>query len=164
MPADLSVGPSRHGRDRKEQKIMALPPLVEPAAELGLRTVSYSRPGYGESTPRPGRSVADAVPGGLHRGQHYRQHSAQEKGIRRICIEHKHRRRRSAGSREMSGERLRQPASGGMPPQHELRSDVGLDDRLGLGFDRRRGGVPDLDLLERQWPACRDAEKLFGIS
>lgn len=35
--------------------------IVEPAAELGLRTVSYSRPGYGQSAPRPGRSVADAV-------------------------------------------------------------------------------------------------------
>jgi pimeloyl-ACP methyl ester carboxylesterase len=35
--------------------------IVEPAAELGLRTVSYSRPGYGQSTPHPGRSVADAV-------------------------------------------------------------------------------------------------------
>ena len=35
--------------------------IVEPAAALGLRTVSYSRPGYGQSTPRPGRSVADAV-------------------------------------------------------------------------------------------------------
>jgi len=35
--------------------------IVEPAAALGLRTVSYSRPGYGESTPQPGRSVADAV-------------------------------------------------------------------------------------------------------
>jgi pimeloyl-ACP methyl ester carboxylesterase len=35
--------------------------MVEPATGLGLRTVSYSRPGYGESTPRPGRSVADAV-------------------------------------------------------------------------------------------------------
>ncbi len=36
--------------------------IVEPAAALGLRTVSYSRPGYGRSSPRPGRSVADAVP------------------------------------------------------------------------------------------------------
>lgn len=36
--------------------------IVAPAAELGLRTVSYSRPGYGQSTPKPGRSVADAVP------------------------------------------------------------------------------------------------------
>ncbi|MEO7263043.1 MAG: alpha/beta hydrolase [Jatrophihabitantaceae bacterium] len=35
--------------------------VVEPAAELGLRTVSYSRPGYGQSMPRPGRSVADAA-------------------------------------------------------------------------------------------------------
>lgn len=36
--------------------------IVGPAEELGLRTVSYSRPGYGRSTPRPGRTVADAVP------------------------------------------------------------------------------------------------------
>jgi pimeloyl-ACP methyl ester carboxylesterase len=36
--------------------------IVAPAAELGLRTVSYSRPGYGQSTAKPGRSVADAVP------------------------------------------------------------------------------------------------------
>ncbi len=35
--------------------------IVEPATALGLRTISYSRPGYGESTPRPGRRVADAV-------------------------------------------------------------------------------------------------------
>ncbi len=35
--------------------------ITEPAAALGLRTISYSRPGYGQSTPRPGRSVADAV-------------------------------------------------------------------------------------------------------
>jgi pimeloyl-ACP methyl ester carboxylesterase len=32
-----------------------------PAAELGLRVVSYSRPGYGRSTEQPGRSVADTV-------------------------------------------------------------------------------------------------------
>src|SRR3954447_17531994 len=35
--------------------------IVEAAEPLGLRTVSYSRPGYGESTPRPGRRVADAL-------------------------------------------------------------------------------------------------------
>jgi pimeloyl-ACP methyl ester carboxylesterase len=33
--------------------------IAEPAAQLGLRTVSYSRPGYGSSTAKPGRSVAD---------------------------------------------------------------------------------------------------------
>jgi len=38
-----------------------LPALVEPAERLGLRTVSYSRPGYGRSTPRPGRTVADVA-------------------------------------------------------------------------------------------------------
>jgi pimeloyl-ACP methyl ester carboxylesterase len=31
------------------------------AAALGLRTIGYSRPGYGRSTARTGRSVADAV-------------------------------------------------------------------------------------------------------
>jgi len=31
------------------------------AAELGLRTVQYSRPGYGRSGARPGRRVADAA-------------------------------------------------------------------------------------------------------
>jgi pimeloyl-ACP methyl ester carboxylesterase len=31
------------------------------AGKLGLRTVTYSRPGYGESTPRPGRTVSDEV-------------------------------------------------------------------------------------------------------
>jgi pimeloyl-ACP methyl ester carboxylesterase len=36
-------------------------PLLEIAAARGLRTVLYSRPGYAGSTPRPGRSVADAV-------------------------------------------------------------------------------------------------------
>jgi pimeloyl-ACP methyl ester carboxylesterase len=35
--------------------------LTGPAAALGLRTITYSRPGYGASTERPGRSVADAV-------------------------------------------------------------------------------------------------------
>jgi pimeloyl-ACP methyl ester carboxylesterase len=35
--------------------------LTGPAARLGLRTISYSRPGYGRSTGRAGRSVADAV-------------------------------------------------------------------------------------------------------
>jgi pimeloyl-ACP methyl ester carboxylesterase len=35
--------------------------LTGPAAALGLRTISYSRPGYGGSTERVGRSVADAV-------------------------------------------------------------------------------------------------------
>jgi pimeloyl-ACP methyl ester carboxylesterase len=35
--------------------------VTGPAAALGLRTITYSRPGYGASTGRPGRSVADAV-------------------------------------------------------------------------------------------------------
>jgi pimeloyl-ACP methyl ester carboxylesterase len=35
--------------------------ISAPAAELGLRLVCYSRPGYGQSTEQPGRSVADTV-------------------------------------------------------------------------------------------------------
>jgi pimeloyl-ACP methyl ester carboxylesterase len=37
-------------------------PFVEAAAERGLRTVSFSRAGYGRSTRKPGRRVADVVP------------------------------------------------------------------------------------------------------
>ena len=36
-------------------------PFVELAAERGLRTVTYSRPGYGGSTRHEGRSIADAA-------------------------------------------------------------------------------------------------------
>ena len=36
-------------------------PAVQALAERGLRFVSFSRPGYGSSTRRPGRSVADVV-------------------------------------------------------------------------------------------------------
>jgi pimeloyl-ACP methyl ester carboxylesterase len=36
-------------------------PLVETASRQGLRTIVYSRPGYGTSTAKHGRSVADAV-------------------------------------------------------------------------------------------------------
>ncbi len=37
------------------------PPTVDTAARHGLRTVLYARPGYGASTPQPGRAVADAA-------------------------------------------------------------------------------------------------------
>lgn len=36
-------------------------PNVADAAEQGLRLISYDRPGYGGSTPQPGRSVADCA-------------------------------------------------------------------------------------------------------
>jgi pimeloyl-ACP methyl ester carboxylesterase len=36
-------------------------PLFPAAAELGIRWVSYDRPGYGGSTPCPGRDVASAA-------------------------------------------------------------------------------------------------------
>ena len=37
------------------------PPMTAAAAERGLRTVMYARPGYGQSTEQPGRTVADTV-------------------------------------------------------------------------------------------------------
>jgi pimeloyl-ACP methyl ester carboxylesterase len=37
----------------------AYPPYVAAAAQAGLRWISYSRAGYGDSTRRPGRSVTD---------------------------------------------------------------------------------------------------------
>src|SRR2546429_8030019 len=36
-------------------------PLSLAAASSGLRTVTYSRPGYGRSTRRPGHALADAA-------------------------------------------------------------------------------------------------------
>ncbi|NUT50487.1 MAG: alpha/beta fold hydrolase, partial [Saccharothrix sp.] len=36
-------------------------PLFPAAERLGLRWVSYDRPGYGGSTPRPDRDVASAA-------------------------------------------------------------------------------------------------------
>ena len=40
--------------------------LVKAAAARGLRTVMYSRPGYGTSTPQPGRQVIDAAADAAH--------------------------------------------------------------------------------------------------
>jgi pimeloyl-ACP methyl ester carboxylesterase len=37
------------------------PRLMQAAAASGLRTVTYSRPGYGTSTPQPGRTVGDVA-------------------------------------------------------------------------------------------------------
>ncbi|QIN83065.1 alpha/beta fold hydrolase [Rubrobacter tropicus] len=37
-------------------------PLFPVADQLGIRWVSYDRPGYGGSTPNPGRNVASAAP------------------------------------------------------------------------------------------------------
>jgi pimeloyl-ACP methyl ester carboxylesterase len=36
-------------------------PLLPAAAERGIRWVSHDRPGYGGSTPHPGRDVASAT-------------------------------------------------------------------------------------------------------
>jgi alpha/beta hydrolase fold len=36
-------------------------PLAAAAADVGIRLLSYDRPGYGGSTPQPGRTVADTA-------------------------------------------------------------------------------------------------------
>jgi pimeloyl-ACP methyl ester carboxylesterase len=36
-------------------------PMLPAAAQRGIRWVSYDRPGYGRSTPRPGRDIASAA-------------------------------------------------------------------------------------------------------
>jgi pimeloyl-ACP methyl ester carboxylesterase len=41
--------------------LVPMRPLITAATACGLRTVMYTRPGYGGSTARPGRSVADAA-------------------------------------------------------------------------------------------------------
>jgi pimeloyl-ACP methyl ester carboxylesterase len=40
--------------------LVSLPAGLDPAP-MGIRTVLYARPGYGRSTPQPGRTVADAA-------------------------------------------------------------------------------------------------------
>jgi pimeloyl-ACP methyl ester carboxylesterase len=40
--------------------LVPLPAGLDPSS-MGLRTVLYARPGYGRSTPQPGRAVADAA-------------------------------------------------------------------------------------------------------
>jgi pimeloyl-ACP methyl ester carboxylesterase len=41
--------------------VVEFPPMTAAAAERGLRTVMYARPGYGQSAEQPGRSVADTA-------------------------------------------------------------------------------------------------------
>jgi pimeloyl-ACP methyl ester carboxylesterase len=41
--------------------LVAYPPMIEAASVRGLRTILHSRPGYGGSAPRPGRTVADVA-------------------------------------------------------------------------------------------------------
>jgi pimeloyl-ACP methyl ester carboxylesterase len=40
---------------------LSFPRLSRAADACGLRTVTFSRPGYGDSSPKPGRQVADVV-------------------------------------------------------------------------------------------------------
>jgi pimeloyl-ACP methyl ester carboxylesterase len=54
-------GPVLIFHDGTPTAAVPFPPLSSPAAERGLRTVTFSRPGYAASTPQPGRSVASVV-------------------------------------------------------------------------------------------------------
>jgi pimeloyl-ACP methyl ester carboxylesterase len=40
---------------------LLFPPMVDDAGAHGIHLISYDRPGYGGSTPQPGRTVADCV-------------------------------------------------------------------------------------------------------
>jgi len=57
-PAD---GPALVFHTGTPSSAVGLSGVTEAADALGLRLIGYSRPGYGRSTPRPGRSIADAV-------------------------------------------------------------------------------------------------------
>jgi pimeloyl-ACP methyl ester carboxylesterase len=54
-------GPVLIFHDGTPTAAVPFPPLSAPAMERGLRTVTFSRPGYAASTPQPGRSVASVV-------------------------------------------------------------------------------------------------------
>src|SRR5262249_4113118 len=56
-----------HGGPGSRLEPMNLGPI---AADAGLRIVGIDRPGYGKSTLRPGRSIADWVPDGLAVADH----------------------------------------------------------------------------------------------
>src|SRR5712692_8827556 len=54
-------GPVLIFHDGTPTAAVPFPPLSAPATDRGLRTVTFSRPGYATSTPQPGRSVASVV-------------------------------------------------------------------------------------------------------
>jgi pimeloyl-ACP methyl ester carboxylesterase len=54
-------GPVLVFHDGTPTAAVPFPPLSVPATERGLRTVTFSRPGYAASTAQPGRSVASVV-------------------------------------------------------------------------------------------------------
>ncbi len=58
---DAGGGPTLVWHHGSSQTGALLPPLVAMAAERGIRLVSYGRPAYGGSSPRPGRDVASAA-------------------------------------------------------------------------------------------------------
>jgi len=55
------AGPVLIFHDGTPTAAVPFPPLSAPATDRGLRTVTFSRPGYATSTPQPGRSVASVV-------------------------------------------------------------------------------------------------------
>jgi pimeloyl-ACP methyl ester carboxylesterase len=61
-PADGTAVLWCHGGPGSRMEAAALAPV---AANAGVRIIGIDRPGYGKSTPYPGRSIADWVPDGL---------------------------------------------------------------------------------------------------
>jgi pimeloyl-ACP methyl ester carboxylesterase len=58
-PAGLPV--LVHHGTPSSRNVACYGPWVRDAAERGFRLISYDRPGYGESSPQPGRAVADSA-------------------------------------------------------------------------------------------------------
>ena len=58
---ELNAGNGKNDGDpkREDEYLERLDGLVKES--VGLRLISYDRPGYGGSTPQPGRSVADCA-------------------------------------------------------------------------------------------------------
>ncbi|MFF2272277.1 alpha/beta fold hydrolase [Agromyces sp. NPDC058136] len=59
--ADATGAPTLVWHHGSPQTGAPLDPVVAAAAARGIRLVSYARPGYGGSTPNPGRDVASAA-------------------------------------------------------------------------------------------------------
>jgi pimeloyl-ACP methyl ester carboxylesterase len=61
LAAGAGEGPALVFHTGTPSSVFAFSGVTSAATAAGLRLIGYSRPGYGRSTARPGRSVADAV-------------------------------------------------------------------------------------------------------
>jgi hypothetical protein len=98
-------------------------PLLPAAARRGIRWVSYDRPGYGGSTPHPGRDVASAAADvtGV----------ADARGVARAAAEASRRRGRPSGPPVEHPERAEGvPATGGSDAALEVKVDAARMDAV----------------------------------